>query len=98
MKDFRCVVRVQEEAYLRGNTYFYGKSLRVVKRLTTFNIIAEEAQNVGMDEAMRNILNVFDVDNGLYEIVVTNQSYDIESGYLDDWSWKLIPYEESQNE
>ena len=71
MKDFSCIVRVQEEAYLRGNTYFYGKSLRVIKRLTTFDIIAEEVHSVGMDEAMRNILNVFDVDDGLYEIVVT---------------------------
>lgn len=88
----KCVVRVQTEAYKKGDTYFYGKSIRVLKRKTEFDFIAEEVNNIDIIDALENIINLNDVTNGLYEVVIASQSYDIESGYLDDWSFKLIAY------
>lgn len=90
--DLKCVVRVQTEAYKRGNTYFYGKSIRVLKGKTTFDFLHEESQAIGIQDALENILNLDELSNGVYEFVIANQSYDIESGYLDDWGLRLIPY------
>ena len=94
MKSFNCVVKVQTEAYKRGETYFYGKSLRVIKRLTDLDVISEDVSNIGTKEALENILNLSNLKDGTYCVVVVNRSYDIESGYLDGWNWGLVPYKE----
>lgn len=91
----KCVVRVQTEAYKKGDTYFYGKSIRVLKRKTTYDFVKDEVDNIGTIDGLENIINLNDVSNGVYEVVVDHESYDIETGYLDDWNFKLIPYEEN---
>lgn len=85
-----CVVRVQTEAFKRGDTYFYGKSVRVLKKLTSYDLIHEEVGNIGIQEALENILNLGEVQNGIYELVIGHRSYDIETGYLDGWDFRLI--------
>lgn len=92
----KCVVRVQTEAFKRGDTYFYGKSVRVLKKLTGYDLIHEEVGNIGIQEALENILNLGEVQNGVYELVIGHRSYDIETGYLDDWDFRLIPYVEDE--
>lgn len=87
-----CVVRVQTEGYKKGDTYFYGKSVRVLKRKTTFDLIHEEVSNIGVIDGLENIINLVNISDGLYEVVVAHESYDCETGYLDDWSFKLVPY------
>ena len=89
----KCVVRVQTEAYKKGDTYFYGKSIRVLKRKTTYDFVKDEVDNIGIIDGLENIINLSGVHNGVYEVVVAHESYDFESGYLDDWSFKLVPYE-----
>lgn len=43
-----CIVKIKTEAFKRGDSYFYGKSIRVIKRLTTFDILKEESDMVGI--------------------------------------------------
>lgn len=86
----KCVVRVQDECYRRGDSYFLGKSIRVIKRLTQHDVLADEVDSVGVKDGLENILNLADCRPGLYEMVMCNHSRDIESGYLDAWSWKLV--------
>lgn len=92
MKDYTCVVKVGTEAYKRGDTYFYGKTLRILKKLTTLDLVAEECMNIGIQEGLENILNLRNCDDGVYNLIVTNISKDYESGYVDDWDLKLFPY------
>ena len=98
MKQLNCVVRVQTEAFKRGDSYFYGKSIRVLKKLTEYDVLHEECQAVGVQEGLENLININIVDDGLYQIVIGHASYDCETGYLDDWDLKLIPYVEAPNE
>lgn len=92
-EDITCIVKIKTEAFKRGDSYFYGKSIRVIKRLTTFDLLSEESGMIGIQEALENILNINEtLKNGYYELVVCHKSFDIESGYLDDWNFKLIPY------
>jgi len=95
MKKFkRCVVRVQSETYKRGDSYFIGKSIRVIKRHTEFDILYEEVNNIGISDALENISNLDSVGSGLYELVPHNISYDCETGYVDDMELILTPYKE----
>ena len=94
--EYQCVVRVQTEAYKRGDTYFYGKSLRVLQKQSTFDLLKEECDSVGTTDGLENILNLHKVENGVYWLVAVNISKDIESGYIDDWDLKLIPYTEEK--
>lgn len=88
-----CVVRVQDQAYRRGDTYFCGKSVRVIKRETEHDVLADEVDGIGIADALSNIVNLHECRAGLYQMVLCNKSYDIESGLLDGWSWKLVAIE-----
>lgn len=90
----RCVVSVGTEAFKRGNAYFYGRTLRVIKSLTTYNLLEEECLSVGTQDGLENILNLETVEDGRYTLEVVNISRDW-AGYTDDWDIKLVPFEEA---
>lgn len=89
-----CVLSVKTEAYQRGGVHHFGKSMRVLKRLTTYDILGETVDSIGAEEAYMSIINLSDIDDGLYQIVACNVSRDWETGAIDDWDFKLIPYGE----
>lgn len=85
-----CTVRIADEMYKRGNTYFVGKSVRVLKSQTNYDYLAEEVMNVGVTEALENVVNLHLCAAGLYELTATRVSYD-EYGHIEDWTLTLIP-------
>lgn len=89
-----CVVRIIEERYQRGGSYFIGKSLRVLKKLTTYDMLNDICSNIGIWDGIDTIINLDECGPGLYNMVVCNVSTDWETGCVDDWDYKLIPYEE----
>lgn len=66
-----------------------------LKRKSTFDIWKEEIANAGEQDALERIVNLHECADGIYEMIMCDMSHDYESGYLDDWSLKLIPFEES---
>ena len=48
---------------------------------------------MGVDES---IINLYECDDGIYEVIMCNLSHDWETGYLDDWDLKLIPYKKEK--
>lgn len=42
------------------------------------------------------LLELGSYGEGIYEIITTNPHYDWETGSLDDWELKLIPYKEDE--
>lgn len=92
MSDVICVVRVGTSGYRRGSTYHYTKTVRVMRTLTYHDLMADECDAIGVQDAFENITNLYTVDDGLYNLVPCNVSYDVESGHLDDWNLKLVPY------
>lgn len=91
-----CVVRVGTEGFKRGDTYFYGRTIRVIKRKTEYDLLHDYCQQVGIQEAIENILNINSVEDGLYQLLMCNISKDYETGYIDDFNFKLVKYEEVQ--
>lgn len=89
-----CTVRVADEIYKRGDMYFVGKSIRVLKSKTNYDFLREEVMSVGVADALENIVNLHLCAAGLYELVATNVSHD-EYGQVDDWTLMLTPCKES---
>jgi hypothetical protein len=85
-----CVVSVGTEAFKRGNTYHYSRTLRVLKSETTYDILGDVVQSIGTQEALESIVNLHDVSDGKYLLVACNISRDWETNMIDDYDLKLV--------
>lgn len=85
----QCVVRLLSSKYFdkRGNVHVH-KELRYLKSLSNMSI----RDMIPDYECIDDILNLHEVPDGLYELIGTNYSKDWETGMIDDWDYKLIPY------
>lgn len=90
MTSFNCVVMVGTEAFKRGNTYHFSRTLRVLKSETDYDILEDVAQSVGVQEAIESIVNLHDVPDGKYLLIVCNVSRDRETNIIDDYDLKLV--------
>lgn len=93
-KEHQTVVRVVTTSWLDGKGLHTKRSLNVLKRKSFGqNYLQEECSAIGAEEAVASIINLEEVKDGIYEVIVCNVSRDIESGYVDDWDLKLIPFD-----
>lgn len=87
----RCVVRVKTTTWADNRGLHTKKSLTFLRRQCKgFNILAEDASAIGAEEVLPRILNLDEVEDGIYEVVVCNESRDFETGYVDDYDYKLV--------
>jgi hypothetical protein len=72
------------------------RSLLFMKRLSkiSFNVLEEDTNNAGAEEIIPRILNLNECEDGLYQVVLCNPIYDWETGHLEDYDYKLVPYSE----
>lgn len=69
------------------------RDLTTLKRLSTgYQILAEDAANIGVDEVITRIVNLDECKDGLYTASLCNEGYDWETGYLDSYDYCLTPY------
>ena len=89
----RCVVRLKRSAYYtRTGVYFTESLIYLRRKCSGYNILEEEAQGVGAMDALP--INMTEMEEGIYEVVSCNETRDWESGVIDGYELKLIPYEE----
>lgn len=89
----RTVVRVKTERYATNNGVAFKKTVNTLKRKSYgYNLITESVKDSDAELTVDSIINLLDVPDGIYEVVMTNLSHDWETGYLDDWDLKLVPY------
>ena len=96
----RQVVRLSTNYWKdeRGGLHL-SKSLRTLKRKSEgYQIATEDAYMAGVDEVMQHIENLFDCEDGVYEIVTCNESTDWETGHVDSYDYKLLPFREASRE
>ena len=89
----RGIVRVRTVKW--GDTrrgIFQAKQITWLKRLSSgYQCMREDVANIGADEVLDRITNLNECRDGIYEAVICNQSTDWETGYVDDYDYKLIP-------
>ena len=88
----RCTVRVKTTVWADKRGLHTKKSLTFLRRRCEgFNVLAEDASAIGAEEVLLRILNLGEVKDGIYEVVVCNESHDYETGYVDDYDYRLMP-------
>lgn len=87
------VVRLKTSCWLDNSGIHFKKTLRVLKRMSSgHDFLTEEVSNVGSEETIFKITNLNECEDGLYEVCIINETRDCETGYVDDWEFKLVPY------
>lgn len=94
--DNRTIVKLKTDFWHDKNGAYCKKSLKVLKRKSRgHNILLEECSMTG-SVAIGSILNFNEAKDGIYELIQCNISKDWETGHVDDWDLKLIPFPEEQ--
>ena len=91
----RTIVRVKTSKYITGGKLRLVKDVYTLKRKSTggFDMLADEISCVGEDIFINGLIEACD---GIYELQIINESYDIESGICDGWELQLVPYFETK--
>lgn len=91
----RIVVRLRTEYYTTERGVFRKTCLLYLKSKSTLhNFFAEDAEQSGPEYVIPKITNLADCPDGVYEIVWINIFRDWETGHVEDWDYKLVPYTE----
>jgi len=91
-EKLRLVVRLSTSTFFTKRGVSSKKDITVLSRksdLRLGDVFCEP-------EEMHRIVNLHRCEDGVYEITWVNVSHDWETGYPDDWDYKMIPYEEEQ--
>ena len=90
----RCVVRLRTTVWSDKNGLHLKKSLTFLRRLCIgFNILEEDSGAIGAEEVLPKIENIDGCKDGIYVVVACNERHDWESGYVDDYDYRLVPLE-----
>lgn len=84
-----CIVRLSRSTYKRGSRFISETSISWLKSKSELSIY-----DITDLEDVFDIINIEECEDGLYNLVACNFSRDYESGMIDDWDVKLIPYQE----
>lgn len=93
-KEDQVVVRIDTTYWHDKNGAYFKKSLKILKRKSFgYNYLLEECSMSGSYECISRIIGIDSLPDGVYEVVVCNVSRDYETGYVDDWGLKLVPFD-----
>ncbi len=88
----KIIVRVRNSYYATERGLACRREISYLKKQCEgFNYLADDVAMIGADEVMSRITNFDTVEDGIYEVVMTNMQTDWETGCLDNWDYKLIP-------
>lgn len=86
-----CIVRLRTTTWSDKKGLHIKRSLTYLRRRCSgLNILEEETEAVGAEQAFKNIINIDQCEDGVYEVIVCNVRHDWETGYPDDWNYKLV--------
>ena len=90
------IVRISRNYFQTKTGEFVSEvRMRVMKKLSFMRQVFEEDFSCcGPEDVIDRIINLNEVNPGLYEMITVNQTTDRETGYVDGWDYKLIPYKE----
>lgn len=88
-----CVVRLRRSWWRDNHGLHQRTDLRYVKReCMGYNILADDASNIGAAEVMPQILNLDECKDGLYYVTTCNIKRDWETGCIEEYDYRLMPY------
>lgn len=98
MENHREVVRLRTSYWSDKGGVHMKKSLTRMRRKSvgSFELLNEDASMVGGDAVWEKIVNLHECRDGLYIFTTCNERRDWETGIVDDYDYKLLPYNENE--
>lgn len=95
MSNTITVVRLRTDKWVGrdGNSVHIRRSITLMKRMSHQPWIWEDVSMSGAEVFIDSITNLGQCADGLYQLVICNANTDLETGYVDDYDYKLIPYQ-----
>ena len=91
------VVRLTTEVWSDQRGLHCQKSLRTLRRKSTRHLwFDEEISNGGPEFAWKHIVNINECKDGIYTVEVCNERRDWETGCLDEYDYRLVPFVERE--
>ena len=86
------VVRVRTSVWGDRRGVYVNKSITFLRRQSVgTGLLDEEISAVGAEQAVARILNLDTCADGVYQVTLCNQKRDWETGYIDDYDFRLEP-------
>lgn len=80
---------------IKSTNYFTSKGFAVKKEFNVLKRKSDVSANDWLDDLDLELpVNFHELEDGLYEMIALNMYPDYETGVVDDWDWKLVPYTE----
>jgi hypothetical protein len=93
-KQVKSVYRLRTTCWSDNKSLHVKRSLTLLRRLSTggHDHLIEEVDQVGAYDAVEMITNLAECEDGVYVVDVVEKSYNYESGLIEDWAYRLVPY------
>jgi len=92
-EENRCVVRLTTKAWVDKRGINQRKSLTFLRRQSQgYNMLEADAEARSAEDVLSLITNLNDYMDGVYLVVICNEHRSYETGYLEDYDYRLVPY------
>ncbi len=91
--ETRVVIRLRRSTWHDAKGIYQRVELKYLKReCTGWNFLHEDCQNMDADELIPRIVNLNTCEDGIYRVEIVNEYRDWETGYIEDYDYKLVPF------
>jgi hypothetical protein len=89
------VVRLKTSCWKgNGGELNIKRTLKTLKKFSHgFEYLSEDCNMVGAEDVFEMITNLDQCKDGIYLVETCNQSTDWETGFLEGYDYKLVPFE-----
>ena len=92
-EQHRTIVKLRTEYYRDSRSAYIKKVLTTLKRKSSgYDLLLEDIDNSNAEYVLSGITNLYDVQDGIYELQTINHSKDFETGTIQDWEYILKEY------
>lgn len=87
----RIIVRLTRTAWHDGTRFEVKTRLSILKRRSCLihNFLDEDCDNIGALDVLLKVVNLNTSDDGVYALHTCNEKRDWETGYVDDYDYRL---------
>lgn len=94
----KVVVRLVTTYWASKKGLHTKKDIIFLKRKSEgFNWLEEDSLMSGCDRVFPLIVNLEECTDGIYEVIMVNETKDWESGHVESWEYKLVPFTEKND-
>ncbi len=91
------IVRLKTSYWSDKRGMHQKKSITFLQRKCKgYNFVEEDISNVGAEDVISQIINLNECNDGNYIITTVNEKRDWETGYVEEWEYKLVEFTEEK--